>query len=259
MPRCRPLSFLLPLWLASAALAEPLFPNSVASNDLDFITASDPAAAFCLRFDGRTRAEMPDQRNDILLAADVRVFTATYSDDTAVGLWVHPDIATDEEATALVTPVAEAVAKLPTAMRSLLNHVVIHAGNETAFSEDIGRFIILYSDNIRSRISTNDLQETVFHESVHATIDIPHAESGDWLAAQSADAAFVTTYAAENSADEDMAESALFAWAMVKHPGRLPPETEAAVAALMPNRLAYFDALFADMPLPDPARSAPPC
>lgn len=249
---------LLPLWATSAA-AEPLFPNSVASNDLDFITGDDPAAAFCLRFDGLTRAEMPDKRNDILFADDVRVFTATYSDDTTVGLWVHPAIATEEEATALVTAVAEAVAKLPTAMRSLLNHVVIHAGDETAFSEDIGRFIILYSDNIRSRISTHDLQETVFHESIHATIDVPHAESGDWLAAQSADGAFVTTYAAENPAGEDMAESALFAWAMVKHPGRLPAETEAAVTALIPNRLAYFEGLFTDFALPDPATPAPPC
>ncbi len=249
---------LMPLWATTAA-AEPLFPNSVASNDLDFITEDDPAAAFCLRFDGLTRAEMPDKRNDLLFADDVQVFTATYSDDTHVGIWVHPDIATEEEATALAAPVAEAVAKLPTAMRSLLNHVVIHAGDETAFSEDIGRFFVLYSDNIRSRISTNDLQETVFHESVHATIDVPHAQSAEWLAAQTADGAFVTTYAAENPADEDMAESALFAWAMVKHPDRLPPETQAAVAALMPNRLAYFEKLFADFALPDPATPAPPC
>lgn len=250
---------LLPLWATTAATAAPLFPNSVASNDLDFITDDDPAAAFCLRFDGLARAEMPDKRNNILFADDVRTFTASWSDNTTVGLWVHPDITTDEEATALVTSVAEAVAKLPTGMRSLLNHVVIHAGDETAFSEDIGRFFVLYSDNIRSRLSTHDLQETVFHESVHATIDVPLAESADWLAAQSADGAFITTYAAENPEGEDMAESALFAWAMLKHPGRLPPEIESAVTDLIPNRLAYFEALFADFALPDPANPAPPC
>ncbi len=56
-----------------------------------------------------------------------------------------------------------------------------------------------------------------------------------------------------------MAESALFAWAMVKHPGRLPPEIEAAATALIPNRLAYFETLFAGFALPDPAAPAPPC
>lgn len=249
---------LLPL-LAAPALAEPLFPNSVASNDLDFITDDDPATGFCLRFSGLNRAEMPDKRNDTLFADNVRVFVATFADDTSLELWVHPDIATEEEATALVTPVTEAIAKLPTAMRALLNHVVIHAGDETAFSEDVGRFFILYSDNIRSRISTHDLQETVFHESVHATLDVPHADSDAWRAAQSADGAFLTTYAADNPEGEDMAETALFVWAMTKHPGRLPPDIVSAVTTLVPQRVAFLSALFADMPPPDPAAPAPPC
>jgi hypothetical protein len=253
-----PLTLLATLAL-STARADPLFPNSVASNDLDFITGDDPGTAFCLRFSGLTRAEMPDKRNDVLFADDVRVFAATFADDTALELWVHPDIATEEEAIALVTPVTEAIARLPIQMRSLLNHVVIHSGDETAFAEDVGRFFVLYSDNIRSRISTHDLQETVFHESVHATIDVPHADSPEWLAAQAADGAFVTTYAAENPEAEDMAETALFAWTTLKHPGRLPPEIEASVSTLVPARLAFFDTLFADWTLADPAAPAPDC
>ncbi len=35
---------LLVLCLGTAAVADPLFPNSVASNDLDFIRPDDPAA-----------------------------------------------------------------------------------------------------------------------------------------------------------------------------------------------------------------------
>jgi hypothetical protein len=252
---------LLGVALTSAAplAAEPLYPNSVTSNDLDFIHDDDPAAAFCLRFTGLAQAEMPDKRHDDLFADDVRVFAASYSDGTQVELWVHPSIATEVEATALVTPVAQAIARLPSQMRGLLNHVVIHNGDETAFAEDVGRFFVLYSDNIRARISTHDLQETVFHESVHATLDVPHSDSDGWRAAQIDDGQFLTTYAAENPDDEDMAESALFAWAMIKHPGRLPPEIETAVTALIPNRLAYFEGLFVEWPLPDPAAPAPPC
>lgn len=253
------LGLLFLLLLATPALADPLFPNSVTSNDLDFIHDDDPAAAFCLRFSGLTRAEMPDKRHDELFADDVRVFAATYSDGATVELWVHPSIATEDEAKTLVTPVAEAIAKLPAEMRGLLNHVVIHDGDETAFSEDVGRFFVLYSDNIRARLSTHDLQETVFHESVHATLDVPHADSDGWRAAQAADGGFLTTYAADNPDGEDMAESALFAWAMIQHPGRLPPEIESGVSALIPNRLAFFENLFADWPLPDPAVPAPPC
>lgn len=252
------LPFLL-LLIASPALADPLFPNSVTSNDLDFIHDADPAAAYCLRLTGRMRAEMPDKRHDELFADDVRIFAAAFGDGPTVELWLHPAIVTEEEATTLATAVADAVAKLPTGMRALLHHVVIHDGDETAFAEDKGRFFILYADSIRARLSTHDLQETVFHESVHATLDIPHAESAAWRAAQTADAAFLTTYAAENPEDEDMAETALFAWAVLNHPGRLPPEIKAAVTALVPARLAYFDGLFATLPPPDPAIPAPPC
>lgn len=247
------------LGLAGPAAADPLFPNSVTSNDLDFIREDDPGAAFCLRLDTRAQAEMPDKRNDILFVADVRQFSAHYADGPIVGLWVHPAIAAEDEARTLASAVAAAVAKLPTGMRALLGHVVIHAGDETAFAEDLGRFFVLYADNIRARLSTHDLQETVFHESVHATLDVPHADSPGWRAAQSADGAFVTAYAADNPEGEDMAESALFAWAMLTHPGRLPPEVAAGVAARIPNRLAYFEALFADLPPPDPALAPPHC
>lgn len=247
------------LLLAAPALADPLFPNSVTSNDLDFIHDDDPAAAYCLQFSALTRAEMPDKRHDELFADNVRTFVASFADGPTVEIRLHPAISSEDEARDLATHVAGALAKLPTPMRDLLNHVVIHQGDETAFAEDLGRFFVLSSDNIRARISTHDLQETVFHEAVHATLDVPHADSAAWRAAQTADGRFLTTYAADNPDGEDMAESALFAWAMIKHPGRLPPEIETAVAALIPNRLTFFEGLFGEWPLPDAGAPARPC
>ena len=46
-----------------------------------------------------------------------------------------------------------------------------------------------------------------------------------------------------------MAESALFAWAVLQHPGRLPASIEAEVRRIMPNRLAFFDDLFSAQPI----------
>ena len=60
---------------------------------------------------------------------------------------------------------------------------------------------------------------------------------------------YVTQYAANNRRKEDLAESALFAWAMLVHPGRLPQGIEARVRKIMPNRLAFFDDLFLGLPL----------
>ena len=126
-------------------------------------------------------------------------------------------------------------------MRRKLSHVVVHSGNQTAFAEDKGRFFVLYDQNIKKRLGARDLSETVFHEAVHATMDHPLARQIAWRSAQRKDKSFVTQYAAQNPQKEDMAESALFAWAILKYPGRLPTAVEASVRKLMPHRLAYFE------------------
>ena len=229
-----------------SALAEPIFPNSVVSNDLDFITVSDPSAYVCLRFLDRIRAEMPDKRHDGLFVDHVYAFHAGYTDGTQVEVWVHPDVGTQTEAAELSGYVAEAVGKLPTFMREKLNHVGIHAGDETAFAESEGRFFMLYSENIAKRLQTHDLEETVFHESVHATIEHPHNNTDAWRNAQKADNAYITEYASHRT--EDMAESALFARTVLVYPGRLPQDIERKVRETIPNRLKFFAQFFIDQP-----------
>ena len=228
----------------AVAVGDPLFPNSVVSNDIDFIHTDDESAFSCLTYEGTQRAEMPDKRKDELFADAVHIFTAHYSDGTMVGLGAHPDLGSRDDALGSVEPVAEAVGKLPTFMRDTLSHVVIHKGDETAFAEHEGHFFVLYSGNIQTRISNHDLEETVFHESVHATLDLEYLGSAEWRKAQRADGAYITEYAARLPKKEDMAESALFAWAMLVHPGRLPADIEQQVGEIIPNRLAFFEELF---------------
>lgn len=43
---------------------------------------------------------------------------------------------------------------------------------------------------------------------------------------------------------EDLAESGLFAWAIIMHPGRLPAKVEARARKIMPNRIAFFEEPF---------------
>ena len=246
----RHLFILLPfLFAVCDAASAPLYPNSVVSNDLEFIRTSDQSVFSCLSYEGTRRAEMPDKRRDALFADDTFIYTARYRDGTSVELWAHPDFGSQSAAMASVEPVAQAIGKLPTLMRSKLDHVVIQEGDETAFAEDIGHFFVLYSDNIRTRISNHDLEETIFHESVHATLDSKYARSRKWRRAQEADGGYITDYAAREPDKEDMAESALFAWAMLIHPGRLPTNVEAQASEIMQNRLAFFEDLFLSKPV----------
>lgn len=231
--------------------AEPLFPNSVVSNDIDFITASDSTVPGCLRHEGEATREMPGALDtDALFADGVHSFAVDFADGSQVGLWVHPSVGTRAEAEAVAALLVAPLGRLPAVMRGKLSHVVVQAGDRPAFGEHLGHFFVVYEDNVRTRIATHDLEETVFHESVHATLDAAWALSPEWRDAQAADGAFITEYAAEFPVGEDLAESALFAITHLRHPGRLPPEVARAVETIMPARLAFFETLFAD-PEPD--------
>ena len=245
--------------IASTVTGAPLYPNSVVSNDLEFIATSDQSAFACVTFEGRREAEMPDKRTDRLMAKKTFIFTAHYTDGTAVGLWAHPKFKSQEKALASVGPAAEAIGKLPTFMRATLDHVVIHRGDETAFGESEGHFFVLYSGNIKTRIRNHDLEETVFHESVHATLDSRYARSKAWLKAQKADGDFITKYAKRLPKKEDLAESALFAWTIIMHPGRLPANVEARAREIMPHRLAFFEDMFLAQPVFEDTNRKPSC
>lgn len=95
-----------------------------------------------------------------------------------------------------------------------------------------------------ARISTHDLEETVFHESVHASIQGVYQSEAIWLDAQANDDAFVTEYGQNLPGLEDMAESALFAYTAIVHPGRLSNDIEAWLEENIPNRMAFFRTLY---------------
>ncbi|MEM6387855.1 MAG: hypothetical protein AAF718_16635 [Pseudomonadota bacterium] len=239
----RALCLALAVW-PTALMAEPLFPNSVVSNDIDFISDSDPSAFYCLTYFGTAQKEMPDKRGGDLFADGVYEFEAWFTDGTAVGIWVHPDLGSMGAAEEVAEQVTGPLGRLPSFMREVLNHVVIHKGDETAFAEDLGHFFVLYDGNMKKRLATRDLEETVFHEAVHATLDHEIANGDLWLGAQLADGTFVTDYAAANPTQEDLAETALFALTYFRHPERLPDNMPDTLEALIPNRLALLDQLF---------------
>lgn len=235
------------LWALTlgVAVANPLFKNSVVSNDIDFIKPGDRGGFACLIYRGTSRQEMPHKGRRGLFADGVHVFDARFVGDVTVPIWAHPKIGPNADIKAITTQVAKAMGELPVFMLGRLDHVVINDGDYPASGEDEGRFFVVYHKNMLKRIQTRDIQETIFHEAVHATLDIPYAKSKAWRAAQKADGGFITNYARDLRNREDLAETALFAWAMHAHAGRIGSQVEARVRATVPNRLAFLEGLFA--------------
>ncbi len=252
MPRAVPVAGLLAsVLLNGTSWAAPIFENSVVSHDIDLITADDPAVPACLHYVGQTLQEMPGalHTND-LMASDVYTFDASFADNSKLGIWAHPSVGTREDAEKLAAVLLGPLGRLPAVLRQRLTHVVVQSGDHTSFAEDKGHFFVTYAENIRSRISTHDLEETVFHESVHAALQDQWEESAAWREAQKADNAFVTEYAAKLPHREDLSESALFAFAYLRHPERLPPEVRRSIETIMPARVSFFRTIF-ETPEPD--------
>lgn len=217
-------------------LAQPLYPNSVASNDLDFILADDPGACWSIAENAGGRTEMYDPRRDTLFVEDALHFDITFSDQN-IRINVHPDV-NDPQQRAMEA--AASISRLPIQMRTALRYVNILDGDGAAWEEALGGFFTLYDGLMERRLAEHDLDETVFHESAHVALDRLLLRDPDWRSNQIADGEFITQYAAENPIKEDIAESALFAWTMLYHPGRLPADVEAAVRDIVPNRLDYL-------------------
>lgn len=234
----------VPIWSNTVTGQTPLFPNSVVSNDIDFIRADDPDTYVSLAFLGRARKEMPSRISNELFDQNAFIFEATFTDGETMEIWCHSTFGTQAAAQGYAEKLGPRLGKLPVFQRNMVNHVVIHNGDAGAFAELEGQFFILYSDNMDRRISTNDLEETVFHESVHASYQFMFQNDPAWLNAQASDLSYITEYGEDNASLEDMAEAALFAYTMITYPGRLSPEIEAWITANNASRLAWFGMLY---------------
>jgi hypothetical protein len=220
--------------------------SSVVGTDFDFITTDDPSAFDSLKFVEAESAEMPDKRfEDGPLFKDAFVFEAKFTDGVEINLYIDQGFGSQEAAKTEARRYVDPLGRLPAILRKGVDRLVVHQGGKetTAFS-DVG-LIVMYSENAMQRISTHDLEETIFHESIHAAWDASYARCEGWKRAQHADGNFATVYAKSKPGLEDLAETALFAYTILYHPQRLPDEDRMALQQSVPHRIAFIAELFA--------------
>lgn len=235
---------LMSILVCTRALADdPPYRSSVVGTRFDMITEKDPDAFLRLESRGKALEEMPDKSSQAPLRQPAFRFLATFKDGTTVAIHVDADVGTAERAKAEALRYTPRLGRLPTSLRRGVQRLVVHHGNPdtTAFS-DAG-LIVVYSANATRRIRTHDLEETIFHESVHAAWDAAHARSTAWRAAQAKDGRFATAYGKRKPTREDLAESALFAFVLLHHPGRIPSADAARIRARIPARIAFVATL----------------
>ncbi len=232
--------------------------DSTADTVFDIITTDDPSSFRCLTDNGRSARQIWDKRVNGEPVVEAFVFTAEYSDGASIEIAVNPEFATVDKARAEAMRYVAPLGQLPSLLRAGIGRFSIHGGDE-GFHAGKGQ-IVVYAERATRRIAQAHLEESLFHEAVHATLDDEHRLAAAWQEAQRRDGGFLTSYAQATPDREDLAETALFAFALQYHPDRFPPVDTQTVRVAVPNRLAYIARLFPrGQPLISEVQDLRPC
>ncbi len=230
------------------ALPAPPFGGTIFI-DPDIITPDDPTTFTGLEDAGRAPRTMYDRRVEDWITVEAFLFDASYDDGLAIEVQVNPEFGTVDAARAQAGFYADAVGRLPTALRLHVETMWIHQGVEPFGGGNdnllihIGQGELYLQDGI--------LEETFVHEAAHTSLDESHATAPGWRAAQAADPTFISTYARDHPDREDVAESFLPYLAVRHRADRISETLRQLIEQTIPNRIAYFDGLGLDMyPIP---------
>jgi hypothetical protein len=247
MTRNRASAWCLALMLAPLATvaATPPYSGTVFIEP-NLITAEDPSDFVAAEFAGQGQRTMFDRRLNAFVQLDAWLFNAEYREGMTIEFQVNPEFDTQEEAAAEVAFYAPVIGRLPRALRSQVQTSWIHRGDEY-FGGGNNNLLIHTGAIAQGYIAAGILEETLAHEAVHTSLDAAHGGAPGWLAAQISDGEFISTYARDNPAREDLAESVVPWLATHCESARLQSDIVATARATIPARLAYLDSLGLDL------------
>ena len=226
---------------------EPPFSGTVFLNP-NVITDTDPTAFETLTYTGTGTRLMFDRRTGSVADTSAYLFDATYRDGLTIEMQVNAEFGSREAAEPEAAKYAAYIGKIPTLLRVNVETASIHRGDEDFGGGD--RNILIYTDRGEQWENGdyipggpgNYVEEALLHEGVHTSLDETHAAAPGWLMAQAADPTFISTYALDYPAREDLAESFVPYVIVQYRADRTPAGMVDTINATIPNRIAYFDA-----------------
>ena len=208
--------------------------------DPDILTEDDPTYFQGLEDAGQASRTMYDRRSG-WVSENAFLFNASFSDLPDVEIQVNPEFENIDAARLEAEKYAPVIGRLPKCLREDVETVWIHKG-VYGFGGGNNNLLI-HTGQADEYVASGILEETFIHEACHTSLDAEHAFAEEWLAAQIADDAFISTYARDNLTREDIAESFLLYYALRYRAERISESVAEVIQETMPNRIAYFDSL----------------
>ena len=192
---------------------------------------------------------MFDRRVNNWIAVEAHLFTAVFDDGLTIEIQVNPEFRSISDARAEADKYGKAIGQIPTVLRTSVATLSIHKGDQLFGGVRTDNAITIHTDFGERVMAMGFLEEVLVHEAAHS-LDFIHAKVADWIAAQTADGNYISTYARDYPEREDIAESYMAYLAVRFRSDRISPSDEQAIMTTIPNRIAYFDAQSFDNQMP---------
>jgi hypothetical protein len=213
--------------------------------DPDIITSRDITTFQGATYAGQGMRWMFDRRVNDWIHVNAYLFTATFSDGLTIEIQVNPEFADATTAEAVTLKYCEVIGRIPTVLRKDVQTVWIHKGNQPFGGGNNN--LLIHTEQGDSYEASGILEETFIHEASHTSLDSAHSAASGWLAAQSSDGNFISTYARDYPDTEDIAESFLTYLAIRYRSDRISQADYDTITQTIPNRIAYFDSQAFDL------------
>lgn len=207
--------------------------------DSSVILTTDPTTTTSITYLKQETRNAFDRRIDAFANFSFYVFKVVYSDGLSSEAQVNTEFGSISNATIEADKYGKVMGKLPNCLRINIKTITIHKGLQPFGGGNMD--VLIHTDQALNYIKDGILEETLIHEASHTSLDNAHAASSGWLAAQSSDKNFISTYARDNPNREDIAESFL-TWIMVRQCTlRIQLYMQDTIKKVIPARLDYFD------------------
>lgn len=229
--------------------------NVIIGGDYPPTRFKDPPTRFkALTYARQETRKMFDRRIPDFINVNAYLFNAEYSDDlnlngsnievrSNIEVQVNPEFKFNE-AKEYAEQYAKVIGRLPKALRRYVQTVWIHKGDKPFGGGNNN--LLIHVEQGDNYIRDGILEEILIHEACHTSLD--YYANKDWESAQIKDKnKYISTYARDNPAREDIAESFLAYFAVTYRKDRISDNTYKKITSTIPNRINFFDSLNLDM------------
>lgn len=234
------------IWGSIQSIQSPPYnPGTATSPDFkNVIGGDDPTRFKTLTDAGQGTRKMFDRRTDSVINVNAYLFNAEYSDGSNIEVQVNPEFIQQDVARSYARQYANVIGRLPKELRRCVQTVWIHDGDKPFGGGNNN--LLIHVKQGETYIMNGILEEILIHEACHTSLYY-YACYDNWIDAQKKDNNYISTYARDNPAREDIAESFLAYFAVTYRKDRISQNTYDTIMRIIPNRIKFFDLLNLDM------------